>query len=462
MKFNDFKKALIFASFVLLFSFMASVQAEASHWADKDLKEWDRLGLIKSTDYSYGDFRPDDYITRAEFMSFINRMKGYTVRSPRVGDYWDVKPSDWYYDTVSIALAAGYINGVSADKMSPNHHITREQAMTILTRVNSAYSKVDSIKNAKDGYMVADWARSSVSACISEGYVSGDKGMISPKNNITRAEAVVMLNRVYSDTRVFGLAGTYDLSGKSVKNIEVFASGLSLKNFSVKNKLLLREGIEGRLRIEDALIDGDVLVKSGSLDLEDVKIKDVLRLEGGSTLLDGESEVEKVIIADACSLKNRANSYKNLERIWIHEDAGDELISLTGDFYRVENDADYPILRLNGEIDKLVLNDSIKIKGDGKVDDVDREARRVKIRLMDEDGDYETLADNIYHFKVDGDDYDEADEDEDDEDDEDEEDGDDDYYERMAKKFEKKHRYIRREGEQTHLVRQVGYRVCFR
>ncbi len=436
-KVNNFKRVLLLSSLFLMFTFFSTLRAEASHWADKDLDEWDRLGLIKNTDYNYGDFRPDDYITRAEFMSFINRMKGYTYRSPKVNDYWDVKPSDWYYDTVAIALGAGYINGVSADKMSPNHHITREQAMTILTRINKAYANTDSLKNAHDGYMVSHWAKSAVAACISEGYVSGDKGMINPAKYITRAEAVVMLNRVYSDTRVFALAGTYDLSNESINNIEVLAGGIALKNFSLKNDLLVRDTLKGNIEVEDANIKGEFIVKSGDVDLDDVKIKEILRLEGGITLVDGKTEIDKVIIMDSCTFKNRTDSYKEIEEVWIHEDASDELIKLTGDFYRLENDANYPVLRLDGEIDKLVLNDSIKIKGDGEINDVDREARKLRIKRMNKDGEYETLSENTNYFKVDGDDY-EDDEDEDDEDD----DKDEDYYEKRARKFEKKHRDI--------------------
>ena len=78
----------------------------AGHWAEKDIEKAAAVGWLKG--YEDGSFRPDQYITRAEAMSLINRVLFREVEL--TGMLPDMKkwpdnsdPKAWYYPAVQEA-----------------------------------------------------------------------------------------------------------------------------------------------------------------------------------------------------------------------------------------------------------------------------------------------------------------------------------------------------------------------
>ena len=80
-----------------------------------------------------GNLNPDRTITRAEFVTMINRAFGFshTGTTP----VRDVPASAWYAEDVGVAYTTGYINGTTATTFSPASSVTREQATVILARI---------------------------------------------------------------------------------------------------------------------------------------------------------------------------------------------------------------------------------------------------------------------------------------------------------------------------------------
>lgn len=78
----------------------------SGHWAEEEIERAVSLGWIRG--YEDGTFRPDQYITRAETMTIINRV---LCRLPENEDdllddmnVWpDNQPGDWYYLAVQEA-----------------------------------------------------------------------------------------------------------------------------------------------------------------------------------------------------------------------------------------------------------------------------------------------------------------------------------------------------------------------
>ncbi len=111
-----------------------------------------------------GSFRPDGTLTRAEFVTIINKMYGFSVATENI--FSDINPDDWYYNAVLVGVQAGYIKGMGDGTFEPESPVTREQVCVML----------DSILNAtmlpygqKPVDFVSDWARESVEKLISMG-----------------------------------------------------------------------------------------------------------------------------------------------------------------------------------------------------------------------------------------------------------------------------------------------------
>ena len=100
---------------LLIFTIMAigSVNSYAfgfdivNHWAKGDIIYLLEKGAIKG--YPDGSFRPDETITRAEFLTIVNSIFGYMEESDIF--FTDVKESSWFYKDVKRAVKAGYIKG---------------------------------------------------------------------------------------------------------------------------------------------------------------------------------------------------------------------------------------------------------------------------------------------------------------------------------------------------------------
>ena len=85
----------------------ASFRDIAGHWAEKGIKVWTARQLAGG--YPDGTFRPDSPITRAEFLTLVNRAFGYTVAGQAT--YSDVAETDWFAGEIAKAAAVGYLGG---------------------------------------------------------------------------------------------------------------------------------------------------------------------------------------------------------------------------------------------------------------------------------------------------------------------------------------------------------------
>ncbi len=280
------KKVLtVLLTLVMVVGFMplfSGVHADA--WYQTDMNEWHEKELLKGD--AQGDFRPADNITRAEFMAFINRMQGYTEKSDDVKNYVDVKESDWFYADVAVALKAGYIKGISDTEMKPKAEITRQEAMLILQRIAGVSTGLECYKYANDSADVSGWARKGVSACINSGFVSGTpEGNILPLHNISRAQAVVMLNRKLNDVRVFVLAGDYDLNNEEVKNIKINGNGVKLTNVKLDKEgtVEIATNVSGDVKIEGNVKEDQIKNNSTDKAANVILNKDADNSNQGST-----------------------------------------------------------------------------------------------------------------------------------------------------------------------------------
>ena len=164
------------------------------HWAEGTIETFIKKGYING--YEDNTFKPDNSMTRAEFVKVVNKVFGYTQKGEE--QFTDVNENDWFYNDICIGIKAGYIKGKSTDIFAPNDNITRQEVAMILTNImNNKDENLDKLNTFKDGDKTAEWAQSSVEGAIEAGYINGyEDKTIRPNGNITRAEAISMLSRV--------------------------------------------------------------------------------------------------------------------------------------------------------------------------------------------------------------------------------------------------------------------------
>ncbi|ATW27569.1 S-layer homology domain-containing protein [Candidatus Formimonas warabiya] len=147
-----------------------------------------------------GIFDPGAPITRAEFAALITRMLHY--RSEAKVPFSDVKAGQWYYADVAAAYAKGLISGKSAQSFDPAGQITRQEMAAIIAKVLQKNGfrggKDTTLDNFKDQEKISSWARTAVAVTAEQGIVTGlGDGSFAPEQKATRAQAAVMLYRLY-------------------------------------------------------------------------------------------------------------------------------------------------------------------------------------------------------------------------------------------------------------------------
>ncbi len=151
-----------------------------------------------------GNFAPNKAITRGEFASMI--VKALGLKGTAFSDkFSDVKKSDPCYSVIYTAYEYGIIAGYSNGKFGTEDLITREQAMTMLSKamkiagMNGSISEAEmssQLKLFKDSADISSSSKQAAAICIKYGIFAGNNGKLSPKGNMTRAESATIIIRL--------------------------------------------------------------------------------------------------------------------------------------------------------------------------------------------------------------------------------------------------------------------------
>ncbi|WP_432663284.1 S-layer homology domain-containing protein [Wukongibacter baidiensis] len=169
-------------------------------WAKEAVNVMIAKGVVNGR--SDTEFDPDSEITRAEFATLIIRMLEYEINDNISIPFEDVDKNSWYYKYVAAAYKNGLINGREETKFDPNGNITRQEMAKVIAKVLENESvnveentELDSFEDKED---IATWAKSSAALAAKEGIITGmENGRFAPNEKANRAQAVVMLHRLY-------------------------------------------------------------------------------------------------------------------------------------------------------------------------------------------------------------------------------------------------------------------------
>ncbi len=144
--------------------------------------------------YPDGTFRPNDDITRAEFVSIMDKalkLAPYTVPTPT---FSDVSPGAWFDQMVETAVYAGIAKGFGDGTFRPESNITREELACVLVQAlgqqDEAMADMSGKTDFTDDAGISAWARGFVVLAVKDGLLKGyPDGSFRPQGYATRAEA---------------------------------------------------------------------------------------------------------------------------------------------------------------------------------------------------------------------------------------------------------------------------------
>ena len=221
----QWKKTLFSLTLLLLILFFNSSLAfseefsdvSKDYWAYTEIQSLSDLGIISG--YPDQTFKPENTVKRAEFTSMVIKTLNKENISVNVANiFTDINKDFWGYETLLRSLELELIVGYPDCTFRPCNQITKSEATSIISKTvkncempcNDKDScsfteiKYSELKQFADNEQVANWARPSFTKAVKNDlYVNHpDKNYLTPNNDLTRAEAAVLLYKIRQNPSV--------------------------------------------------------------------------------------------------------------------------------------------------------------------------------------------------------------------------------------------------------------------
>lgn len=172
-------------------------------WAKQAVDAMTARSIIKGT--SATNFSPMAPITRADFIALLVRALELQGLDDKPDMFSDVQEQDYYYGELSIAKQWGIATGIGENTFNPSGLITRQDVMVLTARALGAIEKQENawgdapvaLDDFTDIASLSDYARGSANLMVELGIIKGKDGKLAPMDQLTRAEAAVILYRVW-------------------------------------------------------------------------------------------------------------------------------------------------------------------------------------------------------------------------------------------------------------------------
>ena len=160
-----------------------------------DLENGDHSAYIVG--YEDGTVRPQNNITRAEVAAIFYRLLTDDARKAvwaTTNSFYDVESGTWYNNGISTLANKGILHGYEDGSFRPDAYVTRAEFAKIAAEFNGGameeYADFTDVPKTH-------WASKYIAKAASLGWISGDgNGKFRPEAYITRAEAMSLVNRV--------------------------------------------------------------------------------------------------------------------------------------------------------------------------------------------------------------------------------------------------------------------------
>ena len=99
-------------------------------WFAQSVKYLSSIGIVNG--YPEGDFRPDNPITRAEFATLIS---GFDNLEPSEGSVFSDTSGHWAEEYINSAAEKGWVSGYPDGTFQPEQYMTRAEVVTVVNRM---------------------------------------------------------------------------------------------------------------------------------------------------------------------------------------------------------------------------------------------------------------------------------------------------------------------------------------
>lgn len=379
------KKHAITITAVLAASMAMSVTAFGAptdiqgHWAQNTINKWVDKGDISG--YPDGTFRPNNMITRAEFVVLVNNAMGYTKSG--YAYFSDVPSHYWGKNAIQTGVAAGYISGDGNGIFRPNDPVTRQEAAAMISRILDLKQNESRAYRYTDSYAISNWAKGVVGAVSEAGIMAGyPDGSFGPNKVLTRAEAVLAL-----DKTVNYKPGDKEEDKEETKKEDMLLTQSKLEDTTITGDLTISDRLGTKtITLEDVTVKGKLIVDGGSeVILKDCDIKEMVMDQKDTTVkASGKTTVEKTTFKKIGKLTGGDYTDVIVDKElsgYITIDAKVRNLTLDaetdlklGSDARIKNmeitkNADKATIDFSkGKVEDMTVKDKVTIKGSGDID----------------------------------------------------------------------------------------------
>lgn len=178
------------------------------HWAEVEIEAMTESGVVEGN--PDGSFDPDGNLNRAEAAALLWRVLGVENLTEVSEDpFTDVSSSEWYAAYISELKNLSIVEGNPDGTYEPSEEINRAEflqlAMNAYEYLNGADTmEPDAVTDVYSDLDAAAWYANVVTVATELSFVSGsacdEETCFNASNSITRAEATVILYRMFSDS----------------------------------------------------------------------------------------------------------------------------------------------------------------------------------------------------------------------------------------------------------------------
>lgn len=188
-----------FSNYVVAYVQKTFKDIDSVKWAKKSIEVMASKGIISG----YGDniFSPAVNISRADYLVLL--IKTLELTADFNDNFDDVIAGTYYYEAVGIAKKLGIVEGSGNNLFNPEESITRQDMIVLTTKALKRFKGLKDANNSSvldkfsDKGEIAGYAVESLAVMVEEGFILGNGDTLNPRGKTTRAEAAVLLYKIY-------------------------------------------------------------------------------------------------------------------------------------------------------------------------------------------------------------------------------------------------------------------------